>query len=51
MSEAEALRSRRALLFERLCQAADEIMRIDRRLMWLEAGKPGADSGLPGNLR
>ena len=51
MSESEALRARRSLLFERLCQAADEIRRIDRRLMWIEAGKPGADSGLPGNLR
>lgn len=51
MSEPEALRARRSLLFERLCQAADEIRRIDRRLIWLKAGKPGADSDLPGNLR
>ena len=49
MSETEALRARRSLPFERLCQAADEIRRIDRRLMWIEAGKPGADSGLPGS--
>ena len=32
MSEAEALRARRSLLFERLCQAADEIAVIDSRL-------------------
>lgn len=35
MSEPEALRARRSLPFERLCQAADEIRRIDRRLAHL----------------
>ena len=44
MSESDALRARRSLLFERLCQAADEIRRIDRRLMWLKPGKAGTDS-------
>lgn len=39
MTEAEALRARRSLLFERLCQAADEIRRIDRRLMWIECNE------------
>ena len=44
MTEAEALRARRSLLFERIAAMCDEIGRIDRRLMWLKPGKPGTDS-------
>lgn len=51
MSEPAALQARRSLLFERIAAMSDEIGRIDRRLVWLKAGKPGADSDLPGNLR
>lgn len=44
MTESEALRARRSLLFERIAAMSDEIGRIDRRLVWLKAGKAGTDS-------
>ena len=35
-TEPEALRSRRTILFEKIAQAADEIKRIDDRLLFLQ---------------